>query len=102
MLRKIYLDRNLRNQIFGINKKVNKFNENSLNLLKNKKIVSYKKIIKPLFFSGSSFLSNKLVGNRIFVHFGKEILSLKVMPNMVGYKIGEFFYDKKIKKLKKK
>lgn len=99
MIRKFYLDRNLRNQVM-LDNFVN-VDEKSLNLLKNKKVISYEKSIKNLFFNKRSFLSNNLVGKRIFVHFGKEILSLKVMPNMVGYKIGEFFYNKKTRKLKK-
>jgi ribosomal protein S19 len=99
MLRKFYFDRILKNSIFrGISLSLIKENDSFSKL---KKIETYNKSIKNVYLNKRSYLTKNLIGSRIFVHNGKEIVSLKILPSMVGFKIGEFFYTKKNKKLVK-
>jgi ribosomal protein S19 len=98
MLRGIYLDRVLKNRIFK--NKVFEKEESTEDFLKAKRINSYDKKIKNVFLNKRSVLCKSLVGRRIFVHSGKEIVSLKILPSMLGFKVGEFFFNKKIRNVK--
>lgn len=98
MLRKIFIDRVLKNRIFKTNfVEKEDFNDS---LTKSKKILSYDKKIKTVFLNKKSIIPNNLIGRRIFVHSGKEIVSLKILPSMLGFKVGEFFFNKKIRNTK--
>jgi ribosomal protein S19 len=94
MIRGVYFDRILRKKLFK--KKLTFFNvkEDFLNI-KSKKLVSYNKKLNNRYISKSSLIIKILVGERIFVHTGKEIISIKITPRMVGFKVGEFFFNKK-------
>lgn len=95
MLRTIYLDRVLKNRIFT--NKILEKEENTEDLLKSKRISSYDKKIKNVFLNKRSILCKSMVGRRIFVHSGREIVSLKILPSMLGFKVGEFFFNKKVR-----
>jgi len=95
MIRNIQIDRVLKKRIFNGDSL-----KSSLKDFKLKKINSYTKIIKNDYYQKNSLLTSNLIGQRIFVHNGKEILSLKVVPAMVGFKIGEFFFNRKHSKQK--
>lgn len=95
MIRNIQIDRVLKKRIFNSD-----FLKNSIKDFKFKKINSYNKIIKNDYYQKNSLLTSNLIGQRIFVHNGREILSLKVVPSMVGFKIGEFFFNRKFNKQK--
>jgi ribosomal protein S19 len=99
MLRKFYLDRVLQNRIFK-NKIFDKEESANEILLKSKRIEAYDKKIKNVFLNKRSFLCKSLVGRRIFVHNGREIVSLKILPSMLGFKVGEFFFNKKVRNIK--
>jgi ribosomal protein S19 len=105
MLRKIYIDRILRNQIFSkksiknLDSKFLKTAESKdVSSSKSKRMFSYDKKIKNDLFNKRSFLCKHLIGRRIYVHTGKEFVSLKIMPSMLGFKVGEFFYNVKGKR----
>lgn len=101
MLRNYFLDRHSYNEFFRKKVDNNLGKIESVNLKSNKvskKLVSYTKDLQKNYFNKKTYLSKFLIAKRIYVHNGKEIVSLKVMPNMVGYKIGEFFYLKRSRK----
>ena len=112
MKRSIFFDRLLYKKIFfgndslvGLNNKVEKM----ITFSKNKKFLNYTKDLSKFLHKKNSLITDHLVGQRIYVHMGKEFFSLKITLNMVGYKLGEFFYKRKelnrekkgIKKVKK-
>jgi ribosomal protein S19 len=100
MVRGIFFDRVLSKKIFDIKNKKN-LSVVDENLLKAKKLLSYNKKLKDFYLQKTSLVTKDLIGQRIFVHTGKEIVSLKITPPMVGYKVGEFFFVKKINKTNK-
>jgi ribosomal protein S19 len=93
MIRNIKIDRILYKKIFNPSL-INSFKE-----FKFKKLNSYNKSIQNDYYRKDSILTKGLVGQRIFVHNGKEIVSLKVIPGMASFKIGEFFFIKKTQNL---
>jgi len=99
MIRGLYFDRILRRRLFKKNlnlKKLIFFNvKEDFSNIKSKKLVSYNKKLNNSYISKSSLITKILVGERIFVHTGKEIISIKITPFMVGFKVGEFFFNKK-------
>jgi ribosomal protein S19 len=108
MLRKIYIDRILKNQIFSRNlitnvdsKFLKSLESKDVSLSKSKRMFSYDKKIKNDLFNKKSFLCKHLIGRRIYVHTGKEFVSLKITPSMLGFKVGEFFYNVKSKRTKR-
>lgn len=95
MIRNIQIDRVLKKRIFNSSAITS-----SLKDFKLKKITSFTKIIRNDYYQKNSLLTSNLIGQRIFCHNGKEILSLKVVPGMVGFKVGEFFFNRKSLKQK--
>lgn len=97
MIRKIFFDRILKKIIFKNKIYNNDFHKENIKIFK-----SYEKSLKGYFFNKKSLISNNLVGQRIYYHNGKGISSLKINIFMIGYKLGEFLYVLKNKKIKKK
>lgn len=101
MLRNYFLDRHSYNEFFRkkVDSSVSKVETINVKANKvSKKLNSYTKALQKNYFNKKTYLSRFLIAKRIYVHNGKEIVSLKVMPDMVGYKIGEFFYLKRSRK----
>lgn len=68
-----------------------------------------KNIIKSIFnkkeiktFSRKSIITPKFIGLTFLIHNGKTFLKLKVIEEMVGYKLGEFSPTRKKFTFKKK
>jgi ribosomal protein S19 len=97
MIRNIFFDRVLSKKIFSTKTVRNKsiFNNEMASLGQSKKLTSYNKKLKNNYIAKSSIVIKALIGERVFVHIGKEIISMKITPGMVDYKLGEFFFNKK-------
>jgi len=76
MVRGIFFDRVLSKKIFDIKNKKN-LSVVDENLLKAKKLLSYNKKLKDFYLQKTSLVTKDLIGQRIFVHTGKEIFLLK-------------------------
>lgn len=46
-------------------------------------------------------ISNSLINRNIGVHNGKQLINLKINRHMVGHKLGEFAFTRKIYQYKK-
>jgi ribosomal protein S19 len=95
MIRGVYFDRILIKKLFKKSLDLNNFVSSSEIGIKSKKLVSYSKRLRNSYITKSSLITKVLVNERIFVHTGKEIISIKITPSMVGFKVGEFFFIKK-------
>ena len=67
------------------------------NLLKN--ILKGKKIIKTN--SRSTIILPSFIGLTIMIHNGKKYKSLYIQETMVGHKLGEFAFTRKVGKIHK-
>lgn len=48
-----------------------------------------------------SVITKPMIDNNVKVHNGKQFISIKINKNMVGHKLGEFAFSRKIYQYKK-
>lgn len=52
-------------------------------------------------WSRRSVITNKFINKTLEVHNGKQFVSIKITPDMIGHKLGEFAFTRKIYQYKK-
>nr|YP_009370813.1 ribosomal protein S19 [Pharyngomonas kirbyi]ARO47979.1 ribosomal protein S19 [Pharyngomonas kirbyi] len=70
-------------------------------VLDREKIIKKKINREDLFLTRRSVITSNLVGLKIKVYNGKQLIQLKVKKSMIGHKVGEFAFTRKIYQYKK-